>query len=145
MHSRIMVHNKGVVHQELMPQDFITPVAAWWHTYLAILVLSAKQCNRQFHPDNSVWPCNATVHSRYLSFFHQQLMTDIHSSPVRARYGCLSWVWSLAEVWLWIYWIVCNIMLYYTAIYQESMIYGVMALDHHWFRSWGDTYIGTKP
>ena len=41
-----------------------------------------------------------TVRSRYLTvtFLHKTRTTDTHGSPIRVRYGCISWVQCVAEI-----------------------------------------------
>ena len=74
----------------------------------------------------SVWlVCyqNNTVHSRDPGLLYpQQLIEDSRSSPNRTRYVCLSEFKIWQNFCLWICCAVCNIMLYCTMIYQESII-----------------------
>ena len=65
-------------------------------------------------------------------FFSKQLTKGTHSSRVRGKYGCLSWVRSVTKFYLRNRGAVCNNVLYSTAVYRESIV----LCTWHCFRSW---------
>ena len=69
---------------------------------------------------NILWYSALSMYSGCFSLYNSRKTP--HSSPVRARYGCRSWV----QIWPKFYHCnccaVCTIISYITAIYQESIV-----------------------